>query len=150
MKKLLDYFLLRTPEARMGSGQGEVAVPGKVPPLRVTLSFAGIIVGIVASFYVTGLNLQSAAQPTPSAQVATHDANAMPTPSHANPQIQADSRPFWKIFVIALVICFLTYPGLYFTLHLYANQAVFLVFIISFQYGYFWQSAVEGGRALLK
>ena len=148
--KLSDYFLLRTPEARMGPGRGKAAEPGKVPPLRVALSFAGIVAGIVASFYVTGLKLNASTPTAPSAQIATPGVNASATPPQANPQIETDTRPFWKIFVIALVICFLTYPGLYFTLHLYANQALFLVFLISFQYGYFWQSAVEGGRALLK
>ena len=151
--KLTDYLLLRTPEVRMEGRKGKLPEPGKVPPLRVAVSFAGIIVGIVASFYITGLKpLSPPADAVPSAQVNATDQAKLPASGPpSNPQIATDpSRPFWKVFVISLVICALTYPGLYFTLHLYSNQAVFLVLLVSFQYGYFWQSAVEGGRVLLK
>jgi hypothetical protein len=50
--------------------------------------------------------------------------------------------------LIALVICGLTYQGLYFSLRLYEGQPALLVWFAAFQYGYFWQSVVEGAHTI--
>ena len=149
--KITDYFLLRTPEARMGRGSRLSLAPstsGKIPPLRVSLSLLGIILGIVASFYVTGINQSKPSRLDSSTKIVPTESAATASPS--TPQVATGLRgSFLKTCLVSLVICLLTYPGLYFTLHLYANQAAFLIFFVSFQYGYFWQSAVQGGKALL-
>jgi hypothetical protein len=58
-------------------------------------------------------------------------------------------RRLLTVGLIALVICGITYQGLYFSLRLYQNEPAFLIIFVSFQYGFFWQSVVKGAAAVL-
>ena len=140
---------MRTPPPRLG-GKGEA--PGTVPTGRIILSILGLLLGIAASFIVTGI--KPAPHPTPVSQTANSgDASAKAiaaTEPSVSPQIEFDFswRRVWTIGLIALVICGLTYQGLYFSLRLYEGQPALLVGFAAFQYGYFWQSVVEGAHTI--
>lgn len=140
---------MRTPALRLGVNDQVVAPAGKISPIRITLSIIGLLLGITASFVVTGIRPSTVNSPgvqatAPSAGDSTASAN---TP----PKIDIDlSWPrIRSLGLIALVICGLTYQGLYFSLRLYDQQPGFLILFVSFQYGYFWQSIVDGARTIL-
>lgn len=147
-----DYLLLRTPPTRMGAKKR--AAIGSVSGARIGLSFLGIVLGIVASFYVTDINAvptSDRSTPNEAQQLNTSNQAGLPTrstqpaASPSEPKISNDFswRRFLKVGLISLVICGLTYQGLYFSLRLYQNEPAWLILFISFQYGYFWQSVVK-------
>lgn len=156
MKNLFHYFIMKTPEARMGEqvapAPGTVlppAAPGSVPATRIVLSLIGLLVGIVASFFITGLGVQtqtkgSTAGTTQQTTTTTAQASA---PLQQKPEVHPLTlQHFLQVLLIAVVICGLTYQGLYFSLRLYEGQPTFLILFVSFQYGYFWQSVVSALR----
>lgn len=153
MKRFLSYLLIRTPEPRMG-GEG-TPVPGEVSAKRIGISLVGIVLGISVSFFVTGL--RPAPKPSP---ITVHEAkqgkaaeqNGVAQGSTSvgdNSQPRVDFDFSWKRFgvigLISLVICGISYQGLYYSLRLYQNEPALLILFVSFQYGYFWQSAIKGG-----
>jgi hypothetical protein len=145
MKKPLDYLLMRTPPARMSDTGG--AKPGEVPTKRVIISIFGLFVGIFASFFVTGIHVESG-QALSAPQAVESETGATPSPEA--PRLAPISRRLlWQTVLISLVICGLTYQQLYFSLKLYEGEPTFLIFFISFQYGYFWQSVIKGATAIL-
>jgi hypothetical protein len=142
--KPIDYLTMRTPEARLGDQPS--AEPGTVPKGRVILSLIGLMLGIVASFFVTGLTTQTKAKGSPAADSTQQTAatSTQPPPSPPQPIVRSSTwREFFTVCLIAAVICGLTYQGLYFSLRLYEGQPTFLILFVSFQYGYFWQSVVN-------
>lgn len=146
--KFADYLLLRTPPSRMAdSGTG--APPGQVPVRRVVLSIVGLLVGVVLSFVVTGIRPATGTPPTP-VPTTTGDAASTPATDSREPVvIDLSWNRFVRVFLISLVICGLTYQQLYFSLKLYQGEPTFLILFVSFQYGYFWQSIVQGASSLV-
>ncbi|MDT4897401.1 MAG: hypothetical protein QOH25_2478 [Acidobacteriota bacterium] len=156
-----NYLLMRTPTPRLGAPTTRAAANG-ISGSRIAISLLGIILGIVASFYVTGLRpaaetgSSSAGQ---SQQGSTTTQPSTPTPSPqptvspiptSQPAVATDFswNRFWKFGLISLVICGITYQGLYSSLRLYQNEPAFLILFVAFQYGYFWQSVVKGAAAI--
>jgi hypothetical protein len=135
--KFLDYILIRTPEQRLGEDDKarnvRKAEPGAVSRSRLIFSFIGLLVGVVASFYVINL-------------VSNVD-TGQPSQPRVSTQDLSWAR-FAVVGIISMVICSLTYPGLYYSLRLYDNEPTWLVLFVSFQYGYFWRSIIEGVSAL--
>jgi hypothetical protein len=155
LKSLIDYLLIRTPDVeRMGKQKSKRATPGTISGSRITFSFIGILAGIIASFYVTGLQLAKTSHPPSDVSQASQTVNrsANPSPSMV-PTPQTSPAPalapdlsmqrFLKVGLISVVICLLTYQGLYFSLRVYQNEPAWLILVVSFQYGYFWQSVVN-------
>jgi hypothetical protein len=152
--RLADYLVFRTPPAHLGVQNAPVS--GTIPASRVALSLIGLIIGIAASFVVTGIHPAgqhkasvpsvAAASPSRSTAETTPSTDA---PSEPKVNLDLSGRRILIVGLISLVICGLTYQGLYFSLRLYENQPTILIFFVSFQYGYFWQSVVEGARTLL-
>lgn len=158
---ITDYLLMRTPVTRMTGpssrlgGELPPVPPGKISAPRIVLSLFGVILGIVASFYVTGLRPEDSSQAEVGGQrlaVSTSGPAASPTitPRVSEPRVAEDLSlgRLLRVGLIALVACLLTYQGLYFSLKLYQNEPALLILFISFQYGYFWQSLVKGAQAL--
>lgn len=147
---ILDYLLLRSPQARLGSIKQ--AAPGTLSGARIALSFVGIVFGIVASFYVTGLGPAPPLNGQASVQSTTKERATAGVPQDPpKPEVTSDfslSRLF-RVGLISLVICGVTYQGLYFSLRLYQHEPAFLLIFVSFQYGYFWQSLVKGAATAL-
>ena len=151
-KKVTDYLLLRAPSgARMAAKKKKGAAPGKISGARIAFSFIGIILGIILSFFITGLAAGSTGKPAtqPPADVTSRPASPTASPETPKPSIEpkvSDDlswRRFLKVGLISLVICGLSYQGLYNSLRLYQNEPAWLILIIAFQYGYFWQSIVK-------
>jgi hypothetical protein len=142
---IADYFLMRTPPLRLAATKG--APPGQLSTVRIVISIVGLLFGIFLSFIVTGLDAHPKA-PAQQSQVTASATSSQDTP---RPQLTLDLswQRLLSVGLITLVICCLTYQGLYFSLRLYENEPAFLLFFIAFQYGYFWQSAVEGARVVL-
>lgn len=154
MSKFLDYLLMRTPEATLGAGsRKKLGEPGKISGVRLTLASLGLLLGIVVSFYVIGLETSSRAVPAVSAvsqQTAGADRpGAAPAPSPRPRVVNIPRKDLSKVFVIAAVVCMLTFQGLYKKLGLYQNEPAWLVLFVAFEYGYFWQSVIRGGAVLL-
>jgi hypothetical protein len=144
-----DYLVMRTPPARLGAGNE--SAPGTVSKSRIALSFLGIILGIVASFYVTGLRPTTTPATSSNGQAHQERATTGVAQDAQEPSVTKDFslRRLGVVGLISLVICCLTYQGLYLSLRLYQYEPAFLIFFISFQYGYFWQSMVKGAAAFL-
>lgn len=147
-----SYLLLRTPsKVPRLSEAPQLSQAGKVSGRRIALSLLGIVIGIVASFFVTGIrpasSLSDQASITPGSIASLNggEVGAGSPRLLEEPIIQGDwsLRRFLQVGLIALVICGLTYQGLYFSLRLYENEPAFLVVFVAFQYGYFWQSAIH-------
>lgn len=157
MSTVADYLLMRTPDTgRMGAGdEGKprrMAGPGKVSGSRIAFSLLGVVLGIVASFYVTGLQPPVKSDGTPAVQSQQGSTPttgiSQPTPE---PRLTGDFslRRLLTVGLISLVICGISYQGLYFSLRLYQHEPAWLIVFVSFQYGYFWQSVIKGGAAVL-
>lgn len=146
---ITDYLLMRTPPARMAAGNE--AAPGKVSKSRIALSFLGIILGIVASFYVTGLRPATTPGASPAGQSQQERTTSGMPQDAQQPSLANDFslRRLLTVGLISLVICGLTYQGLYLSLRLYQHEPAFLIIFVSFQYGYFWQSVVKGAAAVV-
>jgi hypothetical protein len=149
-----DYFLLKPGKDRMSGDEAE-----KVPTGRILTSIAGLVIGIVASFFITmagattdiqkggPANLPAVTQTNPAPQAGGSMPNAS---AGVDQQLKSFTwSRFWTVFLISLAICGLTYQGLYFSLRLYANQPPFLILFVAFQYGYFWQSALKGASVVV-
>jgi ABC-type antimicrobial peptide transport system permease subunit len=159
--KVTDYLLMRTPTPRLG-GQKPRAAAGQISGSRIAISLLGIILGIIASFYVTGLHPAAetgnssagqSQQGSTTTQPGTSTPAPQPTVTPATTPQPAVSTDFswnrlWKIGLISLVICGITYQGLYSSLRLYQNEPALLILFVAFQYGYFWQSVVKGAAAI--
>jgi hypothetical protein len=145
-----DYLLMRTPRARL-SGTEQQAAPGTVSGARIALSFMGIILGIIASFYVTGLRpaTEPGSQPAVQSQQEKPPSRAVQEAPQPGVTTDFSLRRLMTVGLIALVICGITYQGLYFSLRLYQHEPAFLLIFVSFQYGYFWQSVVKGAATLM-
>jgi len=136
-------------------GGENLAKAGEVSTKRIVISLVGIVLGISVSFFVTGL--KPAPKPSPSSvhetkQGLTGEQNGGAKGSASagdNTQPMVDFDFSWKRFgvigLISLVICGISYQGLYYSLRLFNNEPAFLILFVSFQYGYFWQSAIKGG-----
>lgn len=153
---LASYLLIRTPTQppRLSKGKKD-AQPGKVSLRRITLSLVGIVLGIVASFFVTGIrpasppSASNRSTATSSSEEISRSVGSS-TEQPAQPVIQEDwsMKRFLQVGLISLVVCGLTYQGLYFSLRLYEHEPAWLLLFVSFQYGYFWQSAVHFAGSL--
>jgi hypothetical protein len=151
---ITDYLLLKPGKARMSGDEGD-----KVPTGRILISIAGLIIGIVASFFITLAGAATDVQKGgPASPPAVTQANTVSQVGQTTPNAGAGSEPqlkpftwsrFGTVCLISLVICGLTYQGLYFSLRLYAKQPGFLILFVAFQYGYFWQSALKGASVLI-
>lgn len=143
----IDYFIMKTPLSRMGdqAAPPPPPAPGTVPTGRIVLSLIGLLLGIIASFFVTGLGVQTQAKGSSAGTTQQMPVTATQAPApQQQPEVHAFTpRRFLTVCLIALVICGLTYQGLYFSLRLYEGQPTFLILFVSFQYGYFWQSVVS-------
>ena len=151
--KLLDYLLIRTPVNRMDDTQNkQLATAGHVSGVRIILSIIGILAGIFMSFYVTGVRPANSSSGTAvnHSQAVGTTASPTPTPRQPEPQVNSDFslNRLLKVGLIALVLCGISYQGLYFSLRLYEHEPAWLILFISFQYGYFWQTVVKGVQAL--
>jgi ABC-type antimicrobial peptide transport system permease subunit len=136
-------------------GGETTAAPGEVSGKRIVISLVGIVLGISVSFFVTGL--RPAPKPSPSTIHETKQGQAgeqnggaqgsMSAGDVTQPRVDFDFswRRFGVIGLISLVICGISYQGLYYSLRLYQNEPALLILFVSFQYGYFWQSAIKGG-----
>jgi hypothetical protein len=154
VKSVADYLLLRTPVARLDADavkhSKRRAGPGKVSGGRIALSLVGIMLGIVASFYVSGIRVQSSSHPpTEQRQTAANRSLAAAgsdvsgTDSGVTIIEDLSLRRLIRVGLISLVICAVTYQALYFSLKLYQHEPALLILFVSFQYGYFWQSVVK-------
>ena len=151
MSKFTDYLLFKTPfnkiENRMGEDQ-----PEKVSGSRIAISLIGLLLGIFLSFFFTGFSKQSA---VPSSNKTTTEQTSSPgnvvnVNKTAEPDIVFISwNKLWKYALISFVICGLTFQGLYQNLKLYLKEPVLLTLFVAFQYGFFWQSVVNGGASLM-
>jgi hypothetical protein len=144
-----DYLLMRTPSARLAAPKA--ATPGQISAPRIAVSIFGLIAGIFLSFIVTGLDATPKEKPSASSPAADGKAVAQAPQEKPHPRLTVDLswQRLFGVGIVTLVICGLTYQGLYFSLRLYQNEPGILIFFVSFQYGYFWQSAVEGARIVL-
>ncbi len=128
----------------------QLAQPGQVSGARIALSLIGMILGIVASFYVTGLRPPNSSSETLVSQSQAVGTAGTPTVRSPEPQVSSDFSPnrLLKVGLIALVLCGISYQGLYFSLRLYQHEPAWLILFISFQFGYFWQTVVKGVQTL--
>lgn len=158
MRKVMNYLLMRTPDERLGDEEEKQrAEPGKIPGSRIIVSIIGLLIGIIASFFVTGLQTYSAVKQVSSGtQIVSKSESPsgegnVKSATASEPQINPFTwRRFWAVFLISLVVCGLSYQGLYFSLRLYQQEPGLLILFVSFQYGYFWQSALQGASTVLK
>jgi ABC-type antimicrobial peptide transport system permease subunit len=143
--KFVDYLLMRSP------GPNEIDSPGRISTRRIILSLAGLILGIFFSFLITGITGTPTTTQTSHSETSTSQSAVQPTTGKSdNVRISfPNAKELLSLGLITFVICMITYQGLYSSLKLYENEPAFLVVFVSFQYGFFWQSLVRGGAALL-
>jgi hypothetical protein len=145
-----NYFLLKPSEKQIAKANARRMDATKPGNARIVLSLLGLALGIFLSFIVTGIHTAppAPAKTPPQETVAGQKTPATVTPS--KPQVQWPAlADFWKIGLITFVICMLSYQGLYFSLKLFVNEPPWLILFVAFQYGFFWQSVVKGGAAML-
>ena len=124
---------------------------GQVPTRRIVLSLVGLILGIFFSFLITGIN-GIKTSPEQKAGSGINKREVIQPGNETSSKIKIsfpETKELVSIGLITFVICMITYQGLYSSLKLYENEPAFLVIFISFQYGFFWQSLVKGGAALI-
>jgi hypothetical protein len=113
---------------------------------------AGLILGIFFSFLITGISgIKASPTQKPGSEISKSQEMTQPG-IDTSPKVKIsfpETKELLSIGLITFVICMITYQGLYSSLKLYQNEPAFLVLFISFQYGFFWQSLVKGGAALL-
>jgi hypothetical protein len=143
--KILDYLLMKNPDTNM------IKETGPIPTRRIVLSLAGLIFGIFFSFLITGITGSAATNKSSAPEVSKiQTATKQNTDNSDKIKISfPDAKELLSLGLITFVICMITYQGLYSSLKLYENEPAFLVIFVSFQYGFFWQSLVKGGAALL-
>ena len=143
--KIVDYLLMKSPDSWL------ISETGQVTTRRITLSMAGLILGIFFSFLITGINeiktptTQNLTPETLKNQIASQSTSAKSEIKISFP----DAKKLLSFGLITIVIFMLTYPALYSSLKLSGNEPAFLVVFVSFQYGFFWQSVVKEGAALI-
>jgi hypothetical protein len=136
-------LLIRTPHARLGGKSP--APPGQISGRRIAVSLLGLFLGIFASFYISGVRPAEKVAPSEGVAATAGEASDRPV-TVVEPEITGEISwaRFRVVGFITLVIVGLTYQGLFLALRLYQNEPTLLVLFISFQYGYFWESVVEG------
>lgn len=125
---------------------------GQISTRRILLSLAGLIFGIFFSFLITGISEIKVSHTQKAGSEINKSQDVTPPVVSVSPKVKIsfpDAKELLSIGLITFVICMITYQGLYSSLKLYQNEPAFLVLFISFQYGFFWQSLVKGGAALL-
>jgi hypothetical protein len=156
MSRLTDYLFMRTPHPRLDGNAPQPATPGAVSGTRIAISILGLLVGIILSFFVTGLQLDKASKQIDSQQAVAAQTKTTTTPEKSpgapEPQIKTPFtlERFWTVLILSAVICGLTYQSLYFSLRLYQQEPGILILFVSFQYGFFWQAALQGASVLLQ
>jgi len=158
--KIADYLLMRSSVSEIDSeksGDSSVQISGR----RIVLSFIGLILGIFFSFLITGIEKTTAQEngQETTKRITTEQSQASPEKTQSDtgqPQTKIEksqSEPslhlpglneLFPLIVITLVICMLSYQGLYSSLKLYDNEPAFLLLFVAFQYGFFWESVVKG------
>jgi hypothetical protein len=143
--KVLDYLLMKNPDTNM------IKESGQIPTRRIVLSLVGLILGIFFSFLITGINgIKSSPVQKSGSSISKSELIQSANETSSKVKISfPETKELVSIGLITFVICMITYQGLYSSLKLYENEPAFLVIFISFQYGFFWQSLVKGGAALL-
>lgn len=158
--KITDYLLMK--------GTAEISTEstssGQIPARRIILSIAGLIAGIFISFLITGIEKSTAPAENLDAsmivQTSLPAGNQTPVKAGEIQQKQDETKPevtfTWPglkkaltLLIISLVICGVSYQGLYSSLKLYVNEPAILVLFVAFQYGFFWQSVVKGVSTIL-
>lgn len=147
--KFADYLLMSSPDSMSGESKN-VDPTSQISLRRIILSLAGLLLGIFFSFLITGIekttvpgNNQGTASGTMTEQFQTS------TSPHLKPQLVLPGlKDLFPLIIISLVICGLSYQGLYASLKLYNNEPAFLVLFVAFQYGFFWESVVRGVSVL--
>ena len=104
--------------------------PSKISGARIAFSLIGLLLGIFLSFVIVGINSSTGTTVAPGFKTVHWE-------------------DLWKFGLITLVICGLTYQGLYLSLKLYVNEPAFLTIFIAFQYGFFWQAVIHGSASLI-
>ncbi|MFZ5497034.1 MAG: hypothetical protein ACOZE5_17080 [Verrucomicrobiota bacterium] len=151
--QIRDWFLL-VPPAPTTAAAGRLSDTGTAgsddvgpqPRLRQAISFVAVFLGVLVSFYVTGLPAKQNSRTEvaePVAQVNPAGASN-PAPS---PAIKEPGMSPVKVALVSLVITLLSYPAFYFNLKLYSRTPLFIVFCVAFQNGYFWHALIHGFTA---
>jgi ABC-type antimicrobial peptide transport system permease subunit len=169
--KIVDYLLMKSPS----KGDGKMGEPSEqISTRRIVLSLIGLILGIFFSFLITGIEKTTGisastssdttqtstvqAQTTPvqtqtdtvQAQIKNEKSQTEPEKPQAKPGLLLPSlKDLFPLIIISLVICMLSYQGLYASLKLYNNEPTFLVLFVAFQYGFFWESIVKGASTFI-
>jgi hypothetical protein len=151
MSKFVDYLLMKPPkEFRFqDSSGGQINAPestDQVPTRRIIYSVIGLILGIFLSFVLTGLQKIPSSTPNNTTTTAAEVSNSSSDTIKFRPMSLQEVA---VTLLLSLVICLLTYQGLYSSLRLHKNEPAWLIVVISFQYGFFWQSFVKGGALLV-
>ena len=144
--KILDYLLMKSPDSEI------IREKEPIPTRRILLSLAGLIFGIFFSFLIAGIGGIKASPTQKAGSEISKTQEVMQTGIETSAKVKIsfpEAKELLTIGLITFVICMITYQGLYSSLKLYQNEPAFLVLFISFQYGFFWQSLVKGGAALL-
>jgi len=143
--KILDYLLMKNPDPMM------IKEAGQIPTRRIVLSLVGLILGIFFSFLITGINgIKTSPAQKAGSEISKSEVIRPGNETSSKVKISfPETKELVSIGLITFVICMITYQGLYSSLKLYENEPAFLVIFISFQYGFFWQSLVKGGAALI-
>lgn len=156
MNRFLDYLLLRTPKEIVREGvEVRRAEPGQVSTSRLALALGGLLLGIAASFLVSGIasapgNADQDSTVVERSAVTGERASGDSLPSGEGPKVIWPRRGDWaRLAVITFVICMLTFPALYQSLRLYRDEPSLLVLFVAFQHGFFWQSVIGTGAKLL-
>jgi hypothetical protein len=145
-----NYFLLKPSAEQIAKANIQQMAGPKPGGARIFYSLLGLILGIFFSFIVTGIHSSSVTPKNSAAQETVSGQGNTPTVTVSKPEVHLPNlKDFWKIGLITFVICMVSYQGLYFMLKLYINEPKFLILFIAFQYGFFWQSVIKGGAALL-
>lgn len=143
MSIVVDYLLMKLPTEHdpLRLQKSEASATREVSTSRITISFIGILLGIFVSFVVTGLE-----------KVSSDSETAQQISTETHPDIKVKFPPMEdlaSIGLVSLVICILSYQGLYAGLKMYRNEPWLLVFCFSFQYGFFWHSVIKGGSIII-
>ena len=133
MPNISDYLLLKTPIQRMSDDKDtSLAPPGETSARRLFLAWFGLVLGVLASFLVTDLVGQAEVGGDPSVRLELLAAGQLLTTT-----------------IVTLVVCMLSFPGLYQSLRLYRHEPALLLIFVAFQYGFFWQAALQGVSAVV-
>lgn len=140
----LNWLFLNPPQpktgpARLDGPPDEITELGPNPGWRKFISFLAMFLGVLVSFFVTGLPSKNPAPDTspPPAQTA-------PAVQPGQVQVKDPGLSPMKLALIAVVITILSYPAFFFNLKLYSKTSLLIVFCVAFQNGYFWHALIYG------